>query len=164
MARASIGGSETPPQEHHQQPQSHSFSPAPLSTPPQTFSPPPQAFSPPPQTFSPPPLAQPSTPSRGGLSRVSYMSPQAHPKPPSAGSFSLAHPSSSSWTNTSDLLPPPPPAPILRSGGVPTQAKPVAAQPDTPRRMTRSQAKPPIGDSERNPYAAKSRREGGGVV
>lgn len=172
MARASLGGSATPPQEPRQQLQAHTFTPAPLSSPPQNFSPPPQALSPPPQAFSPspqafspPPPAQPSTPSHGGMSRISYMSPQALPKPASSsGSFSLAHPSSSNWTNTSDLLPPPPPAPILRSGGIPTQAKPVAPQPDTPRRMTRSQAKPPIGDSERNPYAAKSRREGGGVV
>jgi programmed cell death 6-interacting protein len=81
-------------------------------------------------------------------------------------SFSLPHPSSSSWTNTNDLLPPPPPQPIIRSGGIPTQQKapPVPTAADAPRRITRSQARGPIGDSDRNPYAAKARREGGGVV
>jgi programmed cell death 6-interacting protein len=129
----------------------------------QSFSPPtPQHFSPTPsQHMSPPPQQRQAVPPPPHSS----FAPSPPPRGASSGGFSLAHPSSSAWTNSSDLLPPPPPPPVLRSGGIPTQARPLAASAvDSPRRMTRSQARAPIGDSEKNPYAAKSRREGGGVV
>jgi len=145
MSRTNLGPS-TP---SHDEPPRHEI--------PQAFSPSPQHFSPPPaQHFSPPPQQRQAPPT--------FVSspPPRRASPPA--SFSLAHPSSSAWTNSSDLLPPPPPPPILRSGGVPSQPRFAPPAPVDSPRMTRSQARAPIGDAEKNPYAAKSRREGGGVV
>ncbi|ORX38229.1 BRO1-like domain-domain-containing protein [Kockovaella imperatae] len=92
----------------------------------------------------------------------------ASPPPPQSPpkSFSIAHPSSSVWTSSADLLPPPPPQPILRSGGVPAPQQPISVRmEDSPRRVTRSSTRGPIGDAEKNPYSSKSgRKTGGGVV
>ncbi|GMK55878.1 hypothetical protein CspeluHIS016_0209340 [Cutaneotrichosporon spelunceum] len=152
-----------PAQQHHQPAQQH-YQPSP---PPQ-FAPSPSPVAVPARPSAPSAPSAPLPPRTSSATSplksppATFSPPPATSPPPTVAPF-LAHPSSAQWQSSADFLPPPPPQPVIRSGEVPLRAPATAV--DSPRRMTRSQARQgPIGDPDHNPYRKEGKRRGEGVL
>ncbi|BEI84836.1 hypothetical protein CcaverHIS002_0502370 [Cutaneotrichosporon cavernicola] len=150
---AHVSFADQPAQQHHQSSLSPQFVP----------SPPPAALPVRPSGPSAPLPPRTSSATSPLTSTPQTFSPAPATSPPPVTAPFLAHPSSAQWQSSADFLPPPPPQPVIRSGGVPSRAAAPAV--DSPRRMTRSQARQgPIGDPDHNPYRKEGKRRGEGVI